>query len=42
MNVLKRVKSRYQIDLNWVNEFGYSGNMLDDPTKAVEGETLPE
>ena len=26
----------FQVDLSRVNEFGYSGDMLDDPTKAVE------
>ncbi len=32
----------FQVDLTRVNEFGYSGDMLDDPTKAVEGETSSE
>ena len=26
----------FQVDLSRVNEFGYSGDMLDDPSKAVE------
>jgi hypothetical protein len=29
-----------QVDLSRVNEFGYSGDMLDDPTKAVEADGL--
>jgi hypothetical protein len=32
----------FQVDLTRVNEFGYSGDMLDDPTKAVEAVEGPE
>lgn len=32
----------YRVDLTRVNEFGYSGDMLDDPAKAVEGEAPSE
>ena len=42
MNVFKSVLLRFQVDLTRVNEFGDSGDMLDDPTKAVEGETPTE